>query len=102
MESFCAAGVIDQRGLEAFGRGDGEEGGDDAGGGAGEDVVEGGEGAGGGVGETGFDRVEGEEADGVFGDGALYGCECELELYWGGCGMRASGRLTTMRVEHPL
>lgn len=72
VEAFRAVGpgVVDQGRFDALGWRDGEDTGDDAGAHAGEHVAEGRQGACFGVLEGGFDQVEGEEADAIFGDGA--------------------------------
>lgn len=62
--------VVDQSRLGALGGGDCRDAGDDAGPHAGEHVTERREGACFGVCEGVLDRVVGEEADTVFGDGA--------------------------------
>ena len=71
------ARVVDEGGLDALGGGDGGRGGDDAGGHAGQQVSRRCEGTRFWVGEGILDRVEGEEADPVFADGALCGVESE-------------------------
>ena len=72
-EAFGVSGVVDQCGFDSLGGSDGEDGGDHAGGHAGEEVAGWGESAGFRVGKSVLDAVEREEADTVFGDGALWG-----------------------------
>ena len=73
LEATGAARVVDHGRFDPFGRRYGEDRGHDPGTHAGEEVAERGQRARGRVGEAGFYRVEGEEADGVFGYGTLEG-----------------------------
>lgn len=69
-EPLGVSGVVYQSGLDAFGRGDGEGAGNDTAGNAGQEIAARRQGSCLRVAEGNLDAVEGDESDGVLGDGA--------------------------------
>lgn len=79
-KALLVTGIVYKRGFYTFGRGDGCDGGNNAGRHARGKVSERGEGSGSWVCEAGLDDIEEEEADGIFSYRALCGCSARVQL----------------------